>query len=148
MVKPMPFQSAQELTIGQVAAAAGVNKETIRYYERCGLLRQPDKPAYSIRRYPSDAVARIRFIKHAQGLGFTLAEIQELLALRTSEHTPCSEVKHRAERKLVNVQQKIQALMGLERTLEQMVHACAEERMSEEDCPILRALDAPEMRME
>lgn len=144
----MPSQSARELTIGQVAAAAGVNKETIRYYERCGLLRQPTKPAYSIRRYPADAVNRIRFIKHAQGLGFTLTEIQELLALRASEHTPCSEIKQRAEWKLLNVRQKIQALAGLERTLEQMVHACEEERVSEEDCPILRALDAPDMQTE
>ena len=70
-----------ELTIGRLAQSAGVNVETIRYYQRVGLLKEPEKPAYGYRHYPPDTVARIRFIKRAQQLGFTLEEISELLSL-------------------------------------------------------------------
>ena len=80
------------LTIGQVAAAAGVNIQTIRYYERRGLLATPRRTASGYRQYTGDAVNRIRFIKHAQELGFSLKEIQELLALRVRHAAACNPV--------------------------------------------------------
>ncbi|MEK8088363.1 MerR family DNA-binding protein [Thermithiobacillus plumbiphilus] len=132
------------LSIGQVAKAANVNVETVRYYERRSLLQQPEKGLQSIRRYPADAVTRIRFIKHAQDLGFTLEEIKALMALRASAQTPCTEVKHRAEQKLAAVHQKIEHLQALERVLRDMIQACEQEPRPELECPILAALDSQE----
>ena len=102
-------------TISQLAKSAGVNVETIRYYERRGLIEQPDRPAEGYRRYPETTLNRIRFIKRAQELGFSLEEITNLLALGESH---CSEVQELAEGKLVSVRAKINDLCRLERVLE------------------------------
>ncbi|MEW5792198.1 MAG: MerR family DNA-binding protein [Pseudomonadota bacterium] len=132
------------LSIGRVAKAANVNVETVRYYERRGLLQQPEKGLQGIRRYPADTVTRIRFIKHAQDLGFTLEEIKALMALRASAQTPCTEVKRRAEQKLAMVHQKIEHMQALERVLRDMIHACEQQPRPELECPILAALDSQE----
>lgn len=132
------------LSIGGVAKAAGVNVETVRYYERRGLLQQPKKGLQSIRRYPADTVTRIRFIKHAQDLGFTLEEIKALMTLRASAQIPCTEVKRRAEQKLATVHQKIEHLQALERVLHDMIQACEQEPRPELECPILATLDSLE----
>lgn len=96
---------ATELTIGKLADAAGVNVETIRYYQRRGLLDEPAKPLGGHRRYPVDMVKRLRFIKRAQALGFTLSEVGGLLTL--DESCACAETRARAARKLALIEQKM-----------------------------------------
>ena len=128
------------LTIGQVAAAAGVNIQTIRYYERRGLLATPRRTASGYRQYTGDAVTRIRFIKHAQELGFSLKEIQELLALRVRHAAACNPVERKTRQKIELVEQKIRHLDRIRETLEQLAAACAARRPTD-DCPILEALE-------
>ena len=99
------------LTIGRVARAAGVNVETVRFYERKGLITQPQKPAGGgPRDYGNDAVERIRFIRQAQNIGFSLSEIAELLSLRSDPSAKCSDVRGRAIRKRADVQAKLDGL--------------------------------------
>lgn len=123
-------------TIGQLAKAAGVNVETIRYYERQGLITQPPKPAQGYRTYPKATLARILFIKRAQELGFTLEEIANLLVLGESH---CSEVQELAEGKLVSVRAKINDLCRLERVLEDLVTQCRS-NPDNTACPIVESL--------
>ncbi len=123
-------------TIGQLAKAAEVNVETIRYYQRRGLITQPPKPNQGYRTYPKATLARILFIKRAQELGFALEEIDNLLALGESH---CSEVQELAEGKLVSVREKINDLRRLERVLEDLVLQC---RTNPDNaaCPIVGSL--------
>ena len=123
-------------TISQLAKSAGVNVETIRYYERRGLIEQPDKPAEGYRRYPETTLNRIRFIKRAQELGFSLEEITNLLALGESH---CSEVQELAEGKLVSVRAKINDLRRLERVLEDLIAQCRS-NPDNTACPIVESL--------
>ena len=128
------------LTIGQVAAATNVNVQTIRYYERRGLFPTPRRAPSGYRQYPADAVARLRFIKHAQELGFSLKEIQELLGLRVRHGGACDTVERKTRTKIGLVQQKIAGLQRVKRTLERLAAACAARRPTDE-CPILEALE-------
>ncbi|MHB1579758.1 MAG: MerR family transcriptional regulator [Acidithiobacillus sp.] len=129
-------------SIGQAAKAAGVHVETVRFYEREGLIRQPVKPSLGIRRYSSEVVTRIRFIKHAQALGFTLQEARELLALRTDDAEICITVRHHAEVKLASVHEKIIALQSLETILTRLIEECKSGDISNRhNCPILQSLD-------
>ena len=128
------------LTIGQLARCAGVNLETIRYYERRGLLPEPPRRASSYRAYPQESLARLRFIKSAQALGFTLKEINHLLSLRLHADTSCEQVRKQAEQKLAEVAQKIQALQELQQALMTLTAACAQGGPQGE-CPILEALE-------
>lgn len=129
----------EDLTIGILAKKAGVNVETIRYYEQRGLIQQPRKPHAGYRRYAADLIDRIRFIKHAQELGFTLSEIIELLALRVEPTTACNDVKDQAEAKIADITEKIKALQRMKKTLISLVNAC-DKRASTAECPILEAL--------
>lgn len=135
--------TSQDFTIGRLAKAASVNIETVRYYERCGLIPRPLRRVGGFRTYNADHLARIRFIKRSQGLGFTLKEIKELLALRVRSGASCHDVKQRAQIKLDDVKEKIQALNDLQKTLEQFVRACAHKRPTEA-CPILNSLERPD----
>src|SRR5262245_9861765 len=99
---------AQELTIGRLARAAEVTVETIRYYQRRGLLEEPPKPVRGRRRYASDAIRRLRFIRRAQQLGFTLQEIKELLCLEDGQS--CRETRLMAEQKLAIIDQRLASL--------------------------------------
>ncbi len=127
------------LTIGQVADAADVNIQTIRYYERRGLFPQPRRTPSGYRQYGEDAVSRLRFIKHSQELGFSLQEIQELLGLRVQHGAACDAVERRTRHKIEVVEQKIRDLQRLRRTLEQLAAACTARRPTD-DCPILEVL--------
>lgn len=127
------------LTIGQVAAAALVNIQTIRYYERRGLFAAPRRTASGYRQYGEDAVSRLRFIKHAQELGFSLKEIQDLLGLRVRNGSTCDAVARTTRQKIDVVQQRIADLRRMRRTLERLAAACAARRPTD-DCPILEAL--------
>jgi len=115
----------QMLTIGKLAKQANVTIETIRYYQRTGLLIEPDKPARGYRQYPLDAIARIRFIKRAQQAGFSLKEIAQLLALDSGQ---CDDVRRLTERKREQIDQQIEALTALRNALDERVTACTEER--------------------
>ena len=128
------------LTIGQVAAAADVNIQTIRYYERRGLFAAPRRTPSGYRQYVQDAVSRLRFIKHAQELGFSLKEIQELLGLRVRHGAACDAVERKTRQKTELVQQRIRDLQRMKRTLERLAAACAARRPTD-DCPILEALE-------
>lgn len=128
------------LTISQVASAADVNVETIRYYERRGLFPAPRRTPSGYRQYTEDAVARLRFIKHAQDLGFSLREIQELLALRVRRGAACDTVERKARTKIERVEHMIRDLQRIRRTLADLAEACATRRPTGE-CPILEALE-------
>lgn len=125
------------LTIGAFAEAAGVNVETIRFYQRKGLLAQPYKPPGSIRRYGTEDVTRVRFVKTAQGLGFTLDEVAELLRLDDGTH--CREASALAERKLADVRTKLANLGRMERVLSHLVGAC-HARRGNISCPLIASL--------
>jgi MerR family copper efflux transcriptional regulator len=130
------------MTIGEVAAQSRVNIQTVRYYERRGLLATPRRTAAGYRQYQEDVVPRIRFIKRAQELGFTLEQITELLALRVRHGEACGEVSRRATVKIAVVQEKLRELENLKRALERLVEAC-HRRAPTAECPILEALEEP-----
>ncbi len=124
------------LTIGHIAQNAGVNVETIRYYQRIGILVEPAKPVEGYRIYPSDTVDRIRFIKRAQQLGFSLQEITELLELGDGH---CDDVRHRAEEKRTIIDQQIKDLQNLQETLDTLIQACQCDGDTSH-CPIVETL--------
>src|SRR2546426_8604950 len=108
------------LTIGQVANAADVNIQTIRYYERRGLIPTPRRTPAGYRQYAEEAVARLRFIKHAQELRFSLTEIQELLGLRVPHGSACDVGERKTRNKIEIVQQRNPGLQRIKRTLERL----------------------------
>ncbi len=128
------------LQTGEVAAAAGVNAQTLRYYERRGLLAQPERSAAGYRRYGPEAVHIVRFIKRAQDLGFSLEEIEQLLRLRDDRVSSCQEVQTLAEAKLGVIAGKIRQLSALRDALQALVRSC-ERGDAHRDCPILEAID-------
>lgn len=129
--------TSTDLTIGAFAKAANVNVETIRFYQRKGLLIEPDKPYGSIRRYGEHDVTRVRFIKSAQRLGFSLDGVAELLRLEDGTH--CSEASHMAEQKLQDVRHKITELSRMEAVLAGLVQACHAEH-GDVSCPLIKSL--------
>lgn len=134
----------ERLTIGEVAGGSGVNLETVRYYERRGLLPKPPRTASGYRSFPTDTVRRVKFIKHAQALGFTLTEIKELLALRVDPDTTCAQVRDQARAKVADIKQRIRSLEGMKKALEQLAAACRG-RGPLNECPILESLDGEEL---
>jgi MerR family mercuric resistance operon transcriptional regulator/MerR family gold-responsive transcriptional activator of gol and ges genes len=128
------------LTIGRVAGAVGVNIQTIRYYERLNLLQPTERRPSGYRIYGDEEVRRLRFIKNAQALGFTLHEITELLDLRVRSSSACAHVRGKAKAKLITVHTKIRHLQALARALRKLIHACNVGR-STGDCPILQSLE-------
>lgn len=126
--------------IGEVAKKAGVNKETIRYYEERDLIPAPDRRRSGYRIFTQRHIDQIKFIKRAQQLGFTLSEIKELLELRLDEDTSCSEIKEEARQKYQDVTQKINDLQQIQDTLVGLIDSCSEGG-PKGDCPILNALE-------
>jgi len=131
------------LKIGELAKAAGVGVETIRYYERRGLLAQPPRRASGYRQYPPMTVRRVRFIRRAQTLGFTLKEIEELLALRVDDERSCADVRALARAKLEDIERRVAELQQMGRALEQVARRCRG-RGPTSECPILEVLDEVE----
>jgi len=125
------------LTIGQLAKLAEVNVETIRFYEKSGLIQQPFKPEQGYRIYPKEILAQLFFIKKAKLIGFTLNEIQDLLAL--DENNNCHEAKLLAQQKLILVNEKLNELQRIKKTLEMFVKTC-EENTSKDKCTIIQSL--------
>lgn len=127
------------LTIGAVAKRAGVAIDTIRYYEREGLLPEPLRRASGYRSYNETAISRLRFIRRAKDLGFTLEEIRDLLALSADRHRGVKAVRQRAQQRLASIDARIAELTRIRHGLEQLIEACPG-RGDPEHCPILRAL--------
>ena len=135
----------EQLTIGNLARHAHVNLETIRYYERLGLLPSPPRTQSGYRLFPDDAVRRLQFIRRAQQLGFALKEIRDLLGLRFRPGTRCADVRERAEAKIAEINEKIRSLQAMRKALVRLVGACSG-RGPVSDCPILESLDREEHR--
>lgn len=130
------------LTIGKAAAKAGVGVETMRFYERKGLIEQPPQPLDTgFRVYPEETVQRVRFIRQAQEIGFSLREISELLSLRADPSADCSDVREQATMKLEEVNRKITQLEEIRGALEDLIAACPG-RGALRACSILDALSA------
>ena len=132
------------LTIGKVARGAGLAIDTVRYYEREGLLAKPARTSCGYRQYSADAVTRLRFIRQAKELGFSLREIKELLSLRVEAGRSCADVRARAERKIADVEQRISTLTRMKRALAKLASSCSG-RGPTSECPILEALETREL---
>ena len=124
------------LTIGRLADSAGVNKETIRYYENRGLIERPPKPTEGFRIYPEECLRRVRFIKRAQGMGFSLREIEDLLRLNDGH---CDDVRALAEQKRDAITLKISELIGIQRVLDDLIARCDVDD-APDHCAIMDAL--------
>jgi MerR family mercuric resistance operon transcriptional regulator len=128
-----------QLTIGGVAKLAGVNLETVRFYQRRGLVAEPPKPLGGIRRYAQQHVQRIRFIKQAQTLGFSLEEVAELLALDDGQH--CHEAERLGTRKLADVRERVAQMQRIEQALAALVDRC-HCNTGNVRCPLIASLEA------
>lgn len=128
------------LTTSKLANESGVHLDTVRYYERRGLLPKPPRTPAGYRVFDADAVRRLRFIKHAQALGFSLKEVKELLALRVRPGVSCADVCRQAEAKIADLDEKLRALRAMRKTLVRLVAACAG-RGPVSTCAILESLD-------
>lgn len=124
-------------TIGTLARKAGVKVETIRFYQRRGLLAEPSRPPRGVRRYTTDDVRRVRFIKEGQKLGFSLDEVGELLGLEDGQH--CREAEEIARRKLVQIRERIAGLRVMETALAELIESCSRNAGSV-SCPLILAL--------
>jgi len=131
------------LTIGKVAGLSGVGVETVRFYEREGLLEAPPRSESGYRQYPPEAVGRIRFTKRAKALGFTLREIRELLRLRMAPDTACADIRRRAAAKVEDIEGRIRDLRRMKGALERLQCACKGAGPTS-DCPILEYLKTEE----
>src|SRR5213594_3251707 len=131
------------LTIGDVARQAGVRIETLRHYEREGLVASPPRSVSNYRLYPEDTVRRVRFIKRAQELGFSLKEIKELLALRIAPGSTRADVRKRADTKMADIEEKIQHLRAMKKALVRLTESCCGSGPASE-CPILESLSLDE----
>ncbi len=140
-----PKRKAQ-IRIGELAELSQVNLQTIRYYEREGLLPRPPRLPSGYRVFSPDAVRRVRFIKRAQELGFSLKEIRELLSIRVDPRSDCSGVQKLAKAKLADIDQRIRTLQAMKRVLTRLATACPGRGPSTE-CPILESLE-PDREMQ
>lgn len=130
----------QPLTIGKIAKQASVGIETIRFYEREGLIAEPPRRESGYRQYSLETVDRVRFIRQAKDLGFSLREIKDLLALRIAPGTTCGQIKKRTQAKIADIEERIRILERMKRALAKLMLACSG-RGSIKDCPILEAME-------
>ena len=131
--------TTKAMTIGQVAILADVHVETIRYYQRLGLINEPARPVGGFRRYDSLTVSRLRFIKRSQQLGFTLDEVRNLLALEDGQG--CRETRLLAEKKLAMIEERISDLARMRKLLKTLIGEC-ESGKRPRACPIIATLSA------
>jgi MerR family transcriptional regulator, copper efflux regulator len=130
----------ETMRIGEFARKAGVNVQTVRYYERRGLLPEPERRESGYREYTHTCLERLQFIRRSQELGFTLSEIEELLTLRTDPHTTAADVKHRAEAKVADIEAKIEDLRQIRHALKHLAGQCHGRKGPTGDCPLLAAM--------
>ena len=129
-------------TIGKLATLAGVSTDTLRYYEKEGLITPASKTDAGYRLYNDEAWRRIRFIKHAQHCGFTLSDIQELLQLKHNERACCQDVRSSAVEKKLQIEHQLGALQAMSRALDELIDPCNDATRPIGDCPILGALES------
>ena len=132
----------QRFTIGELARVAGVGVETVRFYERRGLIERPARPASGFRAYPRDVVSRLAFVREAQALGFTLREVRDLLALNANPATDCAAVRGRAAAKLGQLETRMARLVRMRAALRGLLVRCPG-RGELEKCSIVEALSSP-----
>lgn len=133
--------------IGQIAKQAGVHVETIRFYERKGLINQPPRRTGGYREYPQETIIRIRFIKRAKKLGFSLPDIAELLSLKANPQATCADVKKRTEDKISAIHERLADLQKIKKVLEELVTACKGYGPLNM-CPILESFESSEEKEE
>jgi len=129
------------LSIGEVARLTGVGVETVRFYEREDLISEPLRRSSGYRQYSLDVVPRIKFIKRARELGFSLSEIKELFSLRVDPDTTCSEVRQRVERKISEIDEKVSDLRKMQHALGHLKRACENNSPTATECPFLDSLE-------
>ena len=142
MIHENTISRAESTAIGDISRATGVNIETIRYYERIGLLSRPSRTAARHRRYSSEHRQRLFFIRRARELGFSIAEIKALLGLSGTKSKRCADIKSLTEMHLTTIRAKIRDLQRLERTLADLAARCGDGRLPQ--CPVLDALGSIE----
>ena len=130
----------ESLTIGKIARLAGIGVETVRFYEKKGLINKPPRRGSGYRLYPEETVHQLRFIRRAKEIGFTLKEIKELLALKLDSETTCADIRRRAEMKIEDIEAKIRTLEKMSETLKKLTLACSGQGPASE-CPILEAIE-------
>ncbi len=135
------------LRIGELAKRSGLGIETIRFYERKGLLDEPERRPSGYRQYDESVVARLQFIRRTKSLGFTLGEIEELLGLWFNPNTGCHHVREKAGRKIVEIDDRIKSLQDMKRSLKKLTNRC-EQRDSLETCPLFDGLGNGDARSE
>ena len=134
------------MRIGQIARKAGIGVETVRFYERRGLIDPPPRGPSGYREFPQSVVRRLVFIRRAKELGFSLNEIRELLDISLDPDAACSDVKRKVDDKLAAIEEKIKSLRRMKRALNGLLRACqAQGAANAELCPILVSLDGEEM---
>lgn len=129
------------LKIGKLAALVDVSIDTLRYYEREGLIEPVDRSESGYRVYDKESARRVHFIKQAQHCGFTLAEIRELLVLRGREKACCGDVRSRAIEKKLQIEHKIRVMRAMSKALDQLIVECADEAQPVKECTIIAALE-------
>ncbi len=128
-------------TVGALADKVGINIETVRYYEKIGLMPKPKRKESRYRFYDENNFARLKFIIRTKELGFTLNEIKELLDLRIESKATCGDIKKIAGHKIEDIEQKIKDLQNIKKVLTKLIHQCVNEELSSEECPILEAIE-------
>lgn len=132
------------LTIGKLAARADVTADSLRFYEREGLIAPASKSGAGYRLYEEDAVARLRFIAHAKQCGFTLAEIQELLTVQSRKTACCGDVRRQVVEKKLQLEARIKAMKAMSKALDTLIADCGSSEGPVSECPILNALERTE----
>lgn len=133
----------QRFTIGKLAQSAGVGVQTVRFYARKGLLKTPEKIG-GFHYYSSEDRRKLRFIKNAQELGFTLKEIKDLLELRVKTQATCADVRKKADQKITEISEKMNTLSKIKKALEKLSSSCTRKTSSLSECPILDCFDDEE----
>ena len=127
------------MKIGELSKQSGAGIETIRFYERKGLLAEPVRSPSGYRHYDASVVERLQFVRRAKDLGFTLAEIKELLDLWFDANTRCEHVRQRAEQKIADIEEKVRSLHKMKRSLKKVISEC-EFQVSVDDCPLMKGV--------
>lgn len=130
-----------EYFVGQIAKDVGINVETVRYYEKLKLLPKPKRKESRYRIYDEMDLKRLLFIKRAKELGFSLKEIKELFGLRIDSEAKCGDVKHLAEHKLKDIEERLRDLKNIKNVLVKLINQCVCEEVSTNECPILEVID-------
>jgi Hg(II)-responsive transcriptional regulator len=135
------MKNEEALTIGVLAKKSDVGVETVRFYERKGLLPKPQKPTSGFKHYEPEDIKRIKFIKRAQDLGFTLREVKELLKLKVDKKATCGQVMKKTDEKMSEVDQKIKDLQRMKKSLKQIKDCCEDGTQTLTECPILECFE-------